>query len=492
VLVTAWIALTCCAPADGSAAQATLPLRWTHTLNLQGAQPAATAAQWPQSASPDSTRTAALEQAELATPWSLLLAQASEQADANRAADAGSRAADGAREQAWASAWMPRVDLNAAASRRQQQVNNTRVDTPTTTTGLSAALPLWRAGDRAVAQSQSAVAEQARWQARLSRANVARELSLAYLSAIEAAELRQLAVSQQALLSEQQRLNERRLQGGAGTVLDVLETRTRLDQVRAGLTDIDTRLATQHLTLSRLTRSPVRLSGGWRGASDALPLIVPPLTEALSLAQDRNPTVQEAQAQVQAARATESARHADQWQPTVDAVASATRVREVPQLDGIRQRQTTTERNLGVQMNWPLFTGGAQSGRTREAAALLDRAQARLDDALSQAHTTLRDAYQTLAQAQQALHVQRQVEDSATATYEALRKAFVAGMRTNLDLLNAQQQIQQARQSVVGTRIRGLSAQVLILSTLDQLDPEHLAPLMPLFAPTALHAPAAP
>ncbi len=492
MLATAAAALMCCALAPHAAAQSALPLRWASTLSLGGTQATGTAAEAQATAKPAMPMGRALDPAELATPWSLLLTQASEQADANRAADAGSRAADGAREQAWASAWMPRVDLNAAASRRQQQVNDTRVDTPTTTTGLSAALPLWRAGDRAVAQSQSAVAEQARWQARLSRVNVARELSLAYLSAIEAAELRQLATSQQALLSEQQRLNERRLQGGAGTVLDVLETRTRLDQVRAGLADIDTRLATQHLTLSRLTRSPVRLSSGWRGASDALPLIVPTLTEALSLVQDRNPAVQDAQAQVQAARATESARHADQWQPTVDAVASATRVREVPQLDGVRQRQTTTERNLGVQMNWPLFTGGAQSGRTREAAALLDQAQARLDDTLSQAHTTLRDAYQTMTQSQQALRVQRQVEDSATATYEALRKAFVAGMRTNLDLLNAQQQIQQAQQSVVGARIRGLSAQVLILSTLDQLDPEHLAPLMPLFAPTALNAPAAP
>lgn len=461
-------------------------------MSLGGTPPASAAplaSSTPSGAAPTPTSP---EPSELATPWPLLLTRASEQADANRAADAGSRAAEGAREQAWASAWMPRVDLNAAASRRQQQVNDTRVDTPTTTAGLSAALPLWRAGDRAVAQSQNAVAEQARWQARLSRVNVARELSLAYLSAIEAAELRQLAVSQQALLSEQQRLNERRLQGGAGTVLDVLETRTRLDQVRASLADIDTRLTTQQLTLSRLSRAPVRLSGGWRGDRDTLPHIVPPLTEALSLVPDRNPAVQEAQAVVQAARATEAARHADQWQPTVDAVASASRVREVPQLDGIRQRQTTTERNLGVQMNWPLFTGGAQSGRTREAAALLDQAQARMDDATSQAHTTLRDAYQTLAQAQQALRVQRQVEDSATATYEALRKAFVAGMRTNLDLLNAQQQIQQARQSVVSARIRGLSAQVLILSTLDQLDPEHLAPLMPLFDPTALNAPAAP
>jgi outer membrane protein len=228
--------------------------------------------------------------------------------------------------------------------------------------------------------------------------------------------------------------------------------------------------------------------------SPDLPTAVSSLEDALLLAPSRHPPLRDALAQVKAATATDQARTAERWQPTVDAVASTSLVREVPQLDGFSQRQTTRERAIGVQMNWALFTGGLQQGRTRESAALLIQAEARRDEALAQVESSLRDAYQTLSQARQVVSLQRQVEQTASATYDALRKAFVAGLRTNLDLLNAQQQIYTARQSLVSARVNALAAQVTILSLLDQLDADHVAPLMPLFdtAPLPLLAESTP
>jgi len=82
--------------------------------------------------------------------------------------------------------------------------------------------------------------------------------------------------------------------------------------------------------------------------------------------------------------------------------------------------------------------------------------------------------------------VQQQVEQTATATHEALRKAFVAGLRTNLDVLNAQQQIYAARQNMVSATINALNAQATILALIDQLDADHVAPLSPLFDITPL------
>ena len=162
-------------------------------------------------------------------------------------------------------------------------------------------------------------------------------------------------------------------------------------------------------------------------------------------------------------------------------MAQASRVKQVPKLEGFSLAETTQSTSIGLQMNWALFTGGVQHGRVKEAAALLSQAQARQDDAQSQVETGLRDAYQNLAQAHTLMNVQQQVEQTAQATFEALRKAFVAGIRTNLDLLNAQQQIYAARQNMVSATITGLNAQVTILSLINQLDAEHVAPLMPLF-----------
>jgi TolC family type I secretion outer membrane protein len=423
-----------------------------------------------------------------ATPWPLLLSRAAQAAASNRAADAGAQAAGFQRDQAWSAAWMPRLDAAGALTRDRQKVNdNPTVRTPTNSVSLTATLPIWRAGDRASAQAQAAVAEQAQWQASLARANVARDVSQAYLGLVEASEQQRLLSTQAQLLQEQLRINERRLQGGAGTVLDTLETRTRLDQVRAALEEQRTRATSLRLSLQRLSGQGVLPPAGLSTASPhALPEVVPPLEEALRLASSRNPQVQDALAQVRASQSSHQARRADQWQPTVDAVAGASRTKQVPKLEGFSQSETTQATSVGLQANWALFSGGVQNARVKEAAALLSQAQARLDDAQGQVETNLRDAYQGLAQARTLWRVQQQVEQTATATHEALRKAFVAGLRTNLDVLNAQQQIYAARQNMVSATINALNAQATILALIDQLDADHVAPLSPLFDITPL------
>jgi outer membrane protein len=444
-------------------AQAAGPWRWATTLSATPATPALRAN--PPSAWPDL----------------LTLAQ---QAAGNRAAQAGAQAAQALSDQARATAWMPRVDATASTLRTHQSVNDVNVSTPTRTATLTATLPLWRAADRASARAQAQQAEQAQWQARLSQTTVAQDLSLAYLNAVEAAEQRRLTQAQQSLLEEQLGINERRLNAGAGTILDVLETRTRVDQSRAQVQDLSTRLASQRLVIERLTGQPALPPTGLRPLGTALPEVVPPLADALSQAASRNPQRQESDAQARAAADIAQARQAERWQPTVDAVATLQHNRQVQQFNGLSDEQNVSSRTVGLQLNWPLFTGGQQGGRVREAAALLTQAQARQDEAQAQVDASLRDAYQTLAQAHAVIAVQQEVERSASATFEAVRKAFVAGMRTNLDLLNAQQQIYTARQSLVTARINGLAAQVNILALLDQLDAAHVAPFVPLMDDT--------
>lgn len=409
--------------------------------------------------------------------WPDLVAAARRHAPAGRAAQAAALAAQALSDQAHATAWMPRVDASAATSRAQQTINGLDIRTPTTSTALTASVPLWRAAERAEARAQALQAGQAAWQARAAQNEVAQALSLAFLRAVESAEQRRLALAQQALLDEQLRINERRLQAGAGTILDVLETRTRVDQSRAAVHELTTRINTERLTIERLAGLAVRVPSGLRIGPHALPQVVPNLPEALTLAPLHNPQWRETLAATEAAGAITQARSAERWQPAVDAVATVGRSKQVEQFSGLSDEQSVSSRSIGLQLNWPLYTGGFHDGRTREAAALLTQAQALHDDARAQVEAGLRDAYQTLAQARTVINVQQEVEATAAATYDAVRKAFVAGMRTNLDLLNAQQQIYAARQSLVSARITALAAQVNILALLDRLDADHIVPL---------------
>jgi outer membrane protein len=450
-------------------------LQWTPALDLTRVRKSA----------PQTTGATALS----ATPWPQLLQAAASTAASARAADAGARAAGFQQDQAWAAAWMPRLDASGSLTRDRQRVNdNPSVRTPTTSLALTATLPVWRAADRAVAQAQAALAEQARWQAQDVRSTVARDVSQAWLALVEAAEQQRLLQAQASLLQEQLRINERRLQAGAGTILETLETRTRVDQARAAIEDQRSRIQALSLTLSRLSLQPVVPPAGLMALNAPWPDAIPPMEEALSLALQYNPQIQDAQAQIRASQASSQARQAESWQPTVDAVAQASRVKQVPKLEGFSVAETTQTTSIGLQMNWALFSGGVQQGRIKETAALLSQAQARQDDAQSQVETRLKEAYQNLAQARTLMNVQQRVEQTAQATYEALRKAFVAGIRTNLDLLNAQQQIYAARQNMVSATITGLNAQVTILSLINQLDAEHVTPLSSLFDLTPLES----
>ena len=427
-----------------------------------------------------------------ATPWPQLLNWAHDRAASSRVFDAGVQAAQAQSRQAWASAWMPKVDANASSFRQRQTYNGLDLRIPASSLTVSATMPLWRAAERAAARAQEAVLDQAQWQARGNRSSVARDVSLAYVNAAEVAEQRRLSQAQLQLLQDQLRINDRRLQAGAGTVLDVLETRTRVDQARASLQDANTRLGTQRLLLTRLTAQSVILPQGLNAAVIDVPVVVPPQAEAESLAAARNPQVQETKAQIKAAQATLQGRRAESWQPTIDAVAQTNRSRQAQRFDGVTEEQNTTTKAMGLQLNWALFSGGFQQGRTQEGAALLSQAMARQDDAQGLLEANLRDAYQTLAQARAVIDMQREVEQTAGSAFEAVKKAFTAGVRNNLDLLNAQQQIYAARQSLVSARVAALNAQINILALLDQLDATSVAPLTVMFDQAPLQEQAAP
>lgn len=425
-----------------------------------------------------------------ASPWSDLLNSAQHQAAANRVADANVDAAQALEKQAKALAWMPRIELSGSSSTQKQTYNGTNSRTPASAVTLSGTLPLWRASERASAHAQEAMTEQSRWQAQAQRTTVARDLSLSYIAAAEAAEQARLAEAQLALLQSQLHINERRLQAGVGTVLDQLETRTRIDEVGANIREWRMRATTQQLTVSRLSGdAQARTAAGLSTLVAPLPDHLPPLSEALAQAVQVNPQWLDAQAGVSAARATSSAREAEAWQPTLDAVASASRTRQTQRFEGVIDRQNISSQAVGVQFNWPLFSGGYHQGRVQESVALLTRAQAQSDHIEAEIQTSLRDAYQRLRQAQAVIAAQQAVVQTATATHDAVHKAFVAGLRTNLDLLNAQQQIYTARQNLVSARITALSAHIDILALLDRLDPAHVAQLSAQLDPQAMTEP---
>lgn len=134
--------------------------------------------------------------------------------------------------------------------------------------------------------------------------------------------------------------------------------------------------------------------------------------------------------------------------PTVDLVASASRNRNVDY--GAFGGQQTRNASIGIDVSVPIYQGGAISSRAREALANLGRTESELENARGQAKL---DARQGLLGVQSGIALNqalRQAVTSGETQVRSTRRGLEVGVRTRVDVLNAEQQLY--------TTLRDLSA----------------------------------
>jgi len=101
--------------------------------------------------------------------------------------------------------------------------------------------------------------------------------------------------------------------------------------------------------------------------------------------------------------------------------------------------------NVGGQVSWNIFDGMLTRGRVVQAKALYDKAKTDIEDTGRQIELEVRTAYSQFIEAREVLESQQKVQEEAE---EALREAearATAGTGTQLDVLDAQTSLTQAR-----------------------------------------------
>ena len=101
--------------------------------------------------------------------------------------------------------------------------------------------------------------------------------------------------------------------------------------------------------------------------------------------------------------------------------------------------------NAGAQLQWNIFDGAATYGKVKQAKAQLAKSKTELTDQQRQIELGVRTAYSDLMQARETLDSQAKVQEQAD---EALREAKAraeAGTSTQLDVLNSETALTQAR-----------------------------------------------
>jgi len=303
---------------------------------------------------------------------------------------------------------------------------------------------------------------------------VAVRMLSAYADALFAEDQVALARVQRDVYREQQMVNERLFKGGEGTRTDSLETAARLALSEAQLLEAQDNAQALRTVLEGIIGGDAgtldQLSANFRVGS----LTPGSFDEWRALALKNNRELAAARLAVENTR-LEIGRNKAGHLPRVDLIASYSKGdNETINTYG----QDNTNRSIGVQVNIPIYSGGAVSAQTRQAAAAYARAQSELDATSDRLMVDLRRAFNTVQSSASKVDALVAAVDSAKLLMTATEQSIKGGVRINLDLLNAQQQLFVSQRDLAQARYAYLVSVLrmrAIAETVDHDDIRELA-----------------
>ncbi len=270
----------------------------------------------------------------------------------------------------------------------------------------------------------------------------------AYLDTLAAGDQLRLIIAQRDALAEMQDVNRRRFEKGEGTKTEVLETRARAELAQAQVVEAQD-------ALDAATRKLRAIIGRDIGTLRTLPrtLAMLPLTPNRvdaweAVATENNPGVRARRYLVDISE-QDVRKNQSGHLPKLDLVAAHSRSASDSVLT---YNQQTTINSVGIQFNLPIFSGGATSASVRQGADLLSKARADLDDSISTALIEVRRQYNLVTSSQARIEALLNAEASAQEALAATRKSIAGGLRINVDLLNAQQQLYATQRDLAQAR----------------------------------------
>ena len=135
--------------------------------------------------------------------------------------------------------------------------------------------------------------------------------------------------------------------------------------------------------------------------------------------------------------------------PSLDAIASRSESKGSSPFD---PSGTSNINSVGLQLTIPLFSGFAVTSKVREAIALENKASADLDTAKRNASQAARTAYLGVQSGLSQVKALEAAEVSSNSALESNKLGYEVGVRINIDVLNAQQQLYSTRRDLAKAR----------------------------------------
>ncbi|MEB2335892.1 MAG: TolC family outer membrane protein [Burkholderiales bacterium] len=311
--------------------------------------------------------------------------------------------------------------------------------------------------------------------------DLALRLSQAYFDVLAAQDNLDTLRAQMRAISEQLAAAKRNFEVGTATITDQQEAQARYDLASAQEIAARNDLEVRRAALAQLIGQPV---GELDVLRPGLALEGPqPAREAdwVRDARDNNLAVQQQRIAGEIAR-REIDRQRYGHYPTVDVVGSLQRAENAAyNFVGMR----TDSAVLGLQLSIPIYAGGGIEARVREATASHARSQSDLENARRQAEQGARQAYLGLNSGLAQVNALEAAERSSRLALESNLLGYQVGVRINIDVLNAQQQLYSTQRDLARARYDALLNGLRLKATAGALGEADVAQVNALLAPPA-------
>ena len=294
----------------------------------------------------------------------------------------------------------------------------------------------------------------------------------AYFDVLAAQDTLALVQAQKAAIAEQLAQAKRNFEVGTATITDTHEAQARYDLSAAQEIAAQSDLETKRRALQQITGKEYSALRPLRAQVKLTPPNPAVMQSWVDIAEKQGYPVQIQESATEIA-SLEAKRNSAGHYPTVDLVASyGWTSQTASQLSSVSSNVTNGV--FGLQLGLPIYQGGAISSREREAAANHEKSRQDLENAKRSQALLARQTYLSVTNGIAQVGALEQALVSSQSALDSNKLGYEVGVRINIDVLNAQQQLFSTRRDLAVARYNTITSHLRLKAAAGSLRDEDL------------------
>jgi outer membrane protein len=338
---------------------------------------------------------------------------------------------------------------------------------------ITATQPIFRMENFAVYEQSKLQVAQADSQFIIAAQDLILRVAQAYFDILVAEVNLEAAQAQLKAIGEQLEQAKRNFQVGTATIVDTHEAQARFDFIHsqeiAARNDLEIRKRGLQQIIGRM---PDYLRRPTEDTSDLLTLKYQTMQEWITVAEQNNLAFKVQQAVYEIAKQDVERAKAGHY-PTVDLVAVYSDQKGVGgTITGLPRDLTSKE--IGVQVSFPIFQGFGAQSRVREALATQEKVFQDLSNTRRNNVLQVSQQYLNVTNGMAQVKALKQALISTQSQVDSTKLGQEVGVRTEVDVLNAQQLFYTARRDLAQARYNFVMSRLRLKAEAGELDEEDL------------------